>query len=152
MTEELAHKCMRRAAWLFLIGLVTGAWAGIVMTNGAAINMHLDFHPKHERLVLASHLNALLGTFWLLGVAYTLPKLRLSARGLVWLCVLTTLGAYGNWLITLIASLLDVRGLAFDHDASNNAIAGLLQVGVVIPSFAAAILWVYGLSSRAESH
>ncbi len=139
---------MKRAAWLFLLAMITGAWAGVVMTQGKAIGLDLPIHPRHERLVLAAHLNGLLGTFWILGVMITLDATRLSEAGRAWLKRLTLLAAYGNWLVTLIASFLDVRGLAFDSDAKNNLIAGLLQVFVVIPTLTAAALWVVGLSRK----
>jgi hypothetical protein len=148
---DLQRTLMRRAALLFLLAMVTGVWAAVVLTHGAAIGLELDFTPKFERLVLGAHLNGVLGTFWLLGAMVTLESTRFDDRGKVRFGQITTLAAYGNWAVTLLASILDVRGLSFDGTTNNKIIAGLLQVLVVIPTFIGAALWVYGLSGKRKA-
>ena len=106
----LQKALMTRAAVLFFVGMLTGIWVGVVFTRGAALMLHLDFQPKHERLALGAHLNALLGCFWLLGLSWTLPHSRLSQAWQARLVTLTTFVAYANWGVTLLASVLDVRG------------------------------------------
>jgi hypothetical protein len=136
---------MARAAVLFFLGLGTGVWAGAVLTQGRALGLTLGT-PKHERLALASHLNALLGCFWILAVAFTIEHTTLGDPGKRWLARLVTLVNYANWSITLLASILDVRGLELvSGDGRNNLVAVLLLAGVVLPGLAAAGLWAFGL-------
>lgn len=146
----LQRSLLARGAWLFFLGLLTGIWAGVVLTEGRGLGLHLG-KPVHERLALASHLNAVLGCLWIVAVALTLEHTRLSGKGKLWLARLVTLVNYANWSITLVASFLDVRGLEIiAGDAKNNGIAVLLIAGVVLPALVASGLWAWGLSgSRA---
>jgi hypothetical protein len=146
---ELQRHLLFRAALLFFVGMLTGLWAGVVLSDGRAIGMVLNWKLQFPRLVLASHLNALMGTFWLLGVAFTLEHGSFTDNGKRWLARLTLTAAYGNWAITLLASILDARGLDMAGDARNNIVAGLLQVFVVVPTLAASGMWVLGLRARA---
>lgn len=129
-------------ALLLSLGMFTGLWTGMVM-NGT-------FNVKIPHLALATHLNALLGSFWIFAVSYTVPFLRYNTKQLKVLTVLVAVPAYGNWAITLAASALGVRGLSYDSDPANNAIAFLLQVVVVLPSLLASIYWMRGFCRRAQ--
>ena len=141
---------MTRAAVLFFLAMLTGIWVGVVFTQGRALMLQLDLHPKHERLALGAHLNALFGCFWLLGVAWTLPHSRLSEQWKARLAALVSLVAYANWAVTLLASVVDARGLAFEGNPRNDAIAVLLMLGVVLPGFAASGLWAWGMLGARE--
>ena len=55
---------------------------------------------------------------------------------------------WGNWFITLAASVLGVKGLTYDEDWRNNVIATLLQLVVVLPSLVAGIYWVRGFCRK----
>jgi hypothetical protein len=135
-TERLQHRVAQVGAWLFAVGLLTGLWAGVVLTGTIVVPI--------PRLALAAHLNGLLGGLWLIAVAATLERMRYGLTGRRRLAALTALAAWANWLITLIASGLGVRGLAYTGDARNDAIAVLLQLFVVVPSLLAACAWAYG--------
>ncbi|MBS2021026.1 MAG: hypothetical protein JST92_01350 [Deltaproteobacteria bacterium] len=138
-----ARRLRARAALLFFLGLLTGIWVGVVFTEGRALSFHLDFHPKFPRLALGAHLNALLGCFWMIAVASTLERMADGARK--WVVRLTTLVAYANWFVTLIASMIDERGLAFDANPRNDLVAVLLMLGVVLPGLTAAGVWAWSL-------
>ena len=141
----LQRALMARGAVLFFLGLLTGVWAGAVLTQGRALGLTLGT-PHYERLALASHLNGLLGCFWILAVALTIEHTSLGVGAKLWLARLVTLVNYANWSITLLASILDVRGLELvSGDPKNNAVAVLLLAGVVLPGLAAAALWAWGL-------
>ena len=127
-------------AWLFAVGMVTGLWAAAVLTEKVTVAI--------PRLALAAHLNALLGGLWLIAVASTLDLLRYGTTGRVRLAWLVTVPAWGNWLITLIASVLGVTGLEYTRDTANNAIAALLHSLVVLPSLVGASAWAWGLGGR----
>ena len=135
-TERLQHQVARAGAWLFAIGLATGLWAGVVLTEKVVVPI--------PRLALAAHLNGLLGGLWLIAVGATLDRMRYGLAGRRRLAVLIGLATWANWLITLIASVLGVRGLEYTGDVRNNAIAALLQLFVVVPSLVAAFAWAYG--------
>jgi len=142
--SPLPRALMSRAALLFFLGMVTGLWAGVVLSHGRAIG--IDLPPlQHERLALGAHLNALLGAFWLLALASTVEHTRFGDVGRRRLAQAVTVACFGNWAITLLASLLDVRGLDFGGGPRNQAIAGLLQALVVLPSLAASAAWAVGL-------
>jgi (hydroxyamino)benzene mutase len=127
---------MRAGAWLFAIGLLTGLWSAAVLTEKVVVAI--------PRLALAAHLNGIVGGLWLIAVAVTLDRLRYGLAGRHRLALLVIVATWGNWLITLIASGLGVRGLEYTADARNNAIAVLLQVFVVLPSLVAGIAWAWG--------
>lgn len=140
--ELLRRRLVRLGAWLFVIGLITGLWAAAVLTEQVKVPI--------PRLALAAHLNGLLGGLWLIAVASTLDLLRYGDRGLRRLAWLVTTAAWGNWLITLVASVLGVRGLEYTNDPANNAVAALLQAFVVLPSLLGAGAWAVGLRPRGE--
>ena len=127
-------------AWLFAVGMVTGLWVAAVLTEKVTVSI--------PRLALAAHLNGLLGGLWLIAVASTLDMLRYGATGRLRLAWLVTVPAWGNWLITLIASVLGVTGLEYTRDTANNAIAALLHSLVVLPSLVGATAWAWGLGGR----
>lgn len=121
------------------IGLVTGGFVSAAMTG------KVDADPG---AALASHLNALLGCFWMVAVAYSMPMLRYSERGLTRLAWLTTVPNYANWAVTVLKSFLKVKGIDFAHEGKNDTVFGLLTAFVVIPSLVAAGAWVYGFFGK----
>ncbi len=143
MTHELLRRRLARlGAWLFVIGLITGLWAAAVLTEQVKVPI--------PRLALAAHLNGLLGGLWLIAVASTVDLLRYGERGLRRLAWLVSIAAWSNWLITLVASVLGVRGLEYTNDPANNAVAALLQAFVVLPSLLGAGAWAVGMRPRGE--
>jgi hypothetical protein len=135
-TQHLQHRVMRAGAWLFAIGLATGLWAAVVLTGKVVV--------AFPRLALAAHLNGILGGLWLVAVAVTLDRQRYGLTGRSRVALLVVLATWSNWLLTLIASALGVRGLEYTADARNNAIAGLLDFFVVLPALVAAFAWAWG--------
>jgi hydroxylaminobenzene mutase len=128
----------RASAWLVVLGLVTGALVSFAMTKKI---------PADDHAMLASHLNALLGAFLMLGVAWSLPMVRWSERGQRRIAIALVVANYGNWIITLIKSFLRVSGVDRTGDGKNDAIFAALMVFVIVPSLAATIAWALGLTS-----
>lgn len=124
------------AALLFFIGGLNG-----ILVSGAMTGT-LDANPD---FMLAAHLNALLGCFWLLGVAWTLPRVRLGTTGVIWLCRLTMLAAWSNWLVTLVKALVKVQGIAYLGEGANDGVHTILLLTVVLPTLLASGLWAWGL-------
>lgn len=123
------------AAVLILIGLITGFLAAAAMSGQLAVDGHS---------MLAAHLNALLGSFWMVAVAWSMPMLRYGPSGqgrLSWLVIVPN---YANWFITAIKAVLQVKGVAKTGEARNDAIFFLLGAFVVLPSLAAATGWIAG--------
>lgn len=135
-TDGLQHRVARAGAWLFAVGLLTGLWAAVVLTDKVVVPI--------PRLALAAHLNGLLGGLWLIAVAATLDRLRYGLVGRRRLALVVILATWANWLITLVASGLGVRGLEYTTDPRNNAVAILLQLLVVLPSLGGAFAWAWG--------
>jgi hydroxylaminobenzene mutase len=139
--DSVQRRLAWAGAWLFAVGMVTGVWAAIVITEKITVEL--------PRLALAAHLNALLGGLWMIAVAATLDMLRYGETGRRRLAWVVTIPAWGNWLITLIASVLGVTGLEYTRgDPANNAVAALLHSLVVLPSLVGAAAWAWGLGGR----
>lgn len=136
----LQRRLAKSAASLFAIGMLTGFWSGAALAEIVKVPI--------PRLALAAHLNCLMGCFWLLGVAFTLPMLGYSDKGKERLAKLTLIPAYGNWAITLLASFLGVRGINFTGHRANDFIAVLLFAFVVGPAVAQSFTWVYGFIKK----
>ncbi|HZU99550.1 MAG TPA: hypothetical protein VFF73_22765 [Planctomycetota bacterium] len=137
-----------RGALLFFLGLLTGVWAGAVLTEGRAIFMHFQ-SPPDGKLVLVAHLNALLGCFWIVAVSLTLEATSFGDRGKTWLGRGVTLVNYANWSVTLLASFFREKGLEMiEGNAKNNVVAFLLIALVVLPGLAVAGAWAWGLLPR----
>jgi len=137
-TDTLQHRVARAGAWLFAIGLLTGVWAAVVLTGTVVVPI--------PRQALAAHLNGILGGLWLVAVAATLDRMRYGLAGRRRLALAVMVATWANWLLTLIASLLGVRGLEYTADARNNVVAVLLEVFVVVPSLLGACAWAWGFS------
>lgn len=135
-TAPVARLLARAAAWLLLLGLLTGIYVSAAMTGKV---------PADAHAALASHLNAILGAFLLLGVAVTLPLLRfgpVGQRRLAWAFIVAN---FANWLVTAVKAWLGVSGVDYTGDPANDAIFAALTLGVVLPSLLAAGGWVWGL-------
>ena len=135
-TETLQRGVGRAGAWLFVAGLLTGLWAAVVLAEKVVVPI--------PRLALAAHLNGMLGAVWLVAVAVTLDRMRYGLSGRRRLAALSVLAAWANWLVTLIASTLGVRVIEYTGDARNDVIVVLLELFVVVPSLAAAVVWAWG--------
>src|SRR5215813_5280920 len=116
----LPKQLARSGAWLFAAGMVTGLWAAVVLTGRVTVPI--------PRLALAAHLKGILGGIWQVAVAWTCPFLSYGDRGLRRLAMLVAVPAWANWLITLAASVLGVRGLEYTGHGANDTIAALLQL------------------------
>ena len=136
VVRALQRKTAAAGAGLLVLGLATGGLLAAAMTKRVDADVGA---------VVASHLNAVLGCFWLCALAFTLPMLRFGVVGTRRLVVVSVLPAYGNWLITVIKSFVHVKGVDLTGDHANDVVFAALNAVVVIPSFAAAIGWTYGL-------
>jgi hypothetical protein len=140
MRESLRRGLLRAGAWVFALGLLTGLWAGLVLTGKVRV--------AFPRLALGAHLTAMLGGLWLIAVAWSLDFLRYGPRGQRRLAWLIALSVWANWALTLVASALGVRGLEYTRDPLNNVIAALLDLFVVVPALVGAFAWAWGLGGR----
>jgi hydroxylaminobenzene mutase len=134
-----ARQLTLNATVLMAIGLLTGIFVSAAMTGKV---------PADSHAALASHLNALLGCFWMVAVAFSMPMLRYGDKGLTRLAWLTTVPNYSNWIITAFKAFLKVAGVDATGDGKNDLVFGLLTAFVVLPSFAAAGAWVYGFFGK----
>ena len=131
--ELWSSRLVIAATSLFLVGAVTG----ILIPTAVA-----DEH-RFARL-LASHLNAIMGCFWLLGLAWTLPRLQLSDGQLKALCLMTMLSGWANWAVTLLKAFVGVAALDWGGGGANGVLWVALVFTVVLPTLGAAVLWALG--------
>ena len=135
---QIQRSLVLSAAWLMVVGLLIGILVAAAMTG------QLNASPQS---MLAAHLNGLLGCFWLIGVAWTLPMMTYRPTILRLFMRLIILSVWANCLFTLLKAFWQVSGLAYTGDPKNNLIAGGLQVLVVLPALVGAIAWAWGLRS-----
>ena len=121
---------------LFFIGMLTGVWSDLALTGQVKV--------PQPHVALAAHVNALMGGLWVIAAAWTFDFLSYNGKQLRRLSYLVVIPAWSNWLITLIASVLGVNGLQYNHDPANNAVAFLLQVFVIVPSLIGTGFWAWG--------
>jgi hypothetical protein len=134
--SETRRSLAAAGALLFGIGMVTGLWLAAAATG--------DFPALTKQLARGAHLNGLLGGLWMIAVAWTFDFLNYENRGLRRLAWLVGLASWSNWLVTLIASFLNVNGLKYDSNLRNNVIAVLLQTTVVLPTLIGCVVWAWG--------
>src|SRR5688500_15623148 len=91
--SQPARELTRNAAVLMVLGLLTGAFVSAAMTGKVNADPHM---------ALASHLNAMLGCFWMIGVAYSMPMLHYGEVGMKRLVWLATIPNFANWIVTAI--------------------------------------------------
>ncbi len=130
-----ARRMAHAAAWLMLLGLLTGVYVSSAMTGKV---------PADPHMALAAHLNALMGCFFLLGVAWTLPMLHYGPVGQQRLAWVVIVANYANWAVTCVKAWLRVAGVDFIGEPANDAIFVTLTATVVLPALGAAGAWVYG--------
>ena len=136
-SAPVARLLARGAAWLVLLGLLTGLYVAAAMTGKISADPHV---------ALASHLSALLGAFLLLGVAVTLPLLRYGPTGqrrLAWAFIVAN---FANWWVTGVKAALHVSGLEWTGQPANDAVFVALTLAVVLPGLGGAAAWIFGLS------
>jgi (hydroxyamino)benzene mutase len=135
-TSKLSRGLVFQAAVLFVIGSFTGIYLSLAMTGKIDVD---------DKAAMAAHLNAYLGAFWMLGVAWTLQFSRLSISSMRIMTIAVALANYSNWLITFVKSALKEKGLDFVGSIENMAIHGSLILFVVIPTLVGSIMWAWGL-------
>ncbi len=134
-----ARQLTLNAAVLLALGMLTGVFVAAAMTGKVDADPHA---------ALASHLNCLLGCFWMVSVAYSMPMLRYGPKGQARLLWVTTVPNYANWIITALKAFLKVAGVDANGNGKNDFVFALLTAFVVIPSFTAAGAWVYGFFGK----
>ncbi len=133
--EQTRLRLLKLGALLLFLGMLTGLYLGAALTGKI---------PADGKIVLGAHLNAILGSFILFGLAFCLPYLRYEGTGrnrLAWAMIVAN---YANWLITGIKALLNVHGLDFTGNAANDVVFVLLTLFVVIPSLVGTFFWFRG--------
>jgi (hydroxyamino)benzene mutase len=134
--DLVAHTLIKSAAVLILCALFTGLYLSLIAMKVVTADLSM---------ALASHLNALLGAFWILSVSYSLRFCHLDTAKLNLMSRSVIIANYGNWGITLLKSHLHVAGIKLTQDMSNNIILILLSLFVVLPAFVGTVIWVRGL-------
>ena len=124
------------AASLMSVGMLTGILVAAAITKQVPANGHS---------MLAAHLNGLMGCFWLLGYAWTLPMLSYSPKMCQNIGKMINISVWANWFFTLVKAFWNVSGLEYSSDFKNNLIAGSLQLFVVLPGLIASLAWAWGL-------
>lgn len=139
-TQKLLAKS---AALLVLIAMLTGFLVASAMTG--------QLHAEAGSL-LAAHVNALAGSAWLVALGWSLPMTRFGEVGRKRMALMVIFPCFANWLVTAAKAFFFVKGVGADGNTANNVIFALLGITVVVPSVAAAGVWVYSLFGTAASN
>ena len=130
-------------ALMLLLGMIYGVYVALVMTEQA---------PGEPEMALGAHLNALLGSFWLLGMGWSLQFVVLSPRLLRLAVGLTLVGAWSNWILSALKAVSGDLAISFTGAASNDVLFGLRTILVIVPCIVGPAIWVWGLRTpRGES-
>jgi (hydroxyamino)benzene mutase len=116
-------------------GMVTGLLVAAAMTGKIGAD---------GKMVLGSHLNAILGSFILFGFALSLPQLKYGETGLSRIGWALIISNFANWLVTILKAFLHVHGIDATGQGANDAVFGLLTALVVLPSLVGIFYWVIG--------
>jgi (hydroxyamino)benzene mutase len=129
------------AASLMLTSLLTGLYAAAAMTG----KIHVDGHNA-----LAAHLTALMCTFLIGTVGWTMPMLRYAETGKRRLALVFIVSSFAAWGITAIKAAFFVEGIDVQGKLANDIVFGVLQVLVVLPMLGASVVWVLGFRAKAS--
>jgi len=127
----------RSAAWLCLLSMLVGI--PLAMADQAGLD---------RAELVGAHRNALMGVFWMVAVAWSMPLLRYGPAGqgrLTWLLILAN---WANALVPMARAWLHVDGRHFTGETANDALFLLLTLTVRLPSLVAAIGWVDGFRGQ----
>ena len=130
-SEKMQKNICLWAVIIFLLSNIVGI---------LAIPSQQDLIPSTSEKILESHLNGLLGCFWLLGIAFTFRWINLSAKSAVMLV--------GNAKIAACALLALPLISAFNTGVSAIIFFSIFIVLVVVPTIISGILWIKGLSGN----
>ena len=139
MIEQARHRLAFHGALMLFLGMVYGLYVALVMT---------DKVPGHGEIALGSHLNALMGAFWLLGMGWSLAYIKLSDSLLKWCVWMTIVGAWANWIISIFKAFTGDIAIEFTSHWSNNVLFGARALLVIIPCLLGPAIWAWGLRHR----
>ena len=138
MTLDWQKRLALSGAALFFVGGLTGILVGLSFGTDSTAS---DAPP----ILLASHLNALMGCFWLAALGWSLPMARLESGRMALVCQLSILAATANWGITLVKAFMGVHGVSYTGESGNDGIFIALTLTVVLPTLVASYFWMQGI-------
>ena len=134
--KDIQLQLVKNAALLIAFALLTGLYMSLVA---------MKIIDAEFQTVLSAHLNALLGSFWLLGVGWSLSFCQAPLEQLKQMSRLMILANWSNWFFTLIKAHLHVAGIQMTADWINNSILIALTLFVVLPALYACWIWIKSL-------
>ena len=132
----------QQAAALLVASMVVGALAAFAMTAAITAN---------AKMLLAAHVTGVIATVLLIAFAWTLPMLSFGDTGRTRLAWIFLVSSWANVIVGTGKAFFDVHGVGLTGDTANDVVYGLLNVFVVLPTFAASIGWFLGLRVKATS-
>lgn len=133
--QHIKYVHMRAGAILLFMGMVTGIFVSAAMTGKL---------PADGKMMLAAHLNAILGAFMLFGYALSVAYLKYEEKKIALIGKLLLVANYANWLITTVKGFVKVHGIDLTGNIANDMVFGALTLFVVLPALVATLLWCLG--------
>lgn len=137
--ESIKLRLMKLGAFLLFLAMLTGIYLAGALTGKI---------PADGRMVLGAHLNAIFGALILFALAFCLPHLRYSEKGLNRLALTMIVANYANWFITGIKALLHVHGIDYTGNTANDLVLAALNVFVVLPAIGGTYFWFRGFKAQ----
>lgn len=140
--EDKKRRLLWHGMFLFLLGLLTGL-------------IEPQFH--NLRMGLAAHLEGVMNGIFLVALGAVWPEVRLFPRLKIAAYWCALYGAYGNWLVTMLAAIFGTAALSPITAAGYRGQAwqeglvtfGFMSVGLTIIGGSVLVLW--GLRRAAAS-
>ena len=133
---DLQRLVVRQAAALLVASMLVGGLAAFAMTEAL---------PANPKMLLAAHVTGVIAVVLLVGFAWTVPVLSFGDAGRMRLAWLFLLSSWANVVIGTGKAFFDVHGVGLEGRPANDVVFGLLNLFVVLPTFAASIGWFLAL-------
>tara|TARA_B100000686_G_C16421778_1_gene777539 strand:+ start:249 stop:680 length:432 start_codon:yes stop_codon:yes gene_type:complete len=135
--KEITYICCI-AAILFLFSNISG----LLLLFVAA-----EFISANKAQMFNAHFNGLLGTFWLLGIAFTYNKITLNRPTKRLFLYSAILASFALVVLSIIKSIANIAS------TNDSAIISFgYMITVVIPTFISSILWITGLGRNLKKN
>jgi hypothetical protein len=140
-TAAIQRLAALHAAGMTFASLLVGCGAGLAFSGALALD---------ARMLLAAHLTGLMGAFFNVAVAWTVPMLSFSDGGRRRLVLTIVVANWANLLVGTAKTFPAVHGVGLTGNVTNNVVFGLLTSLVVLPTLVASAAWCFGLRRRSD--
>ena len=134
--EGMQRTMARHGAAMMVATLLVGGLAALSMSGSL---------PLDGKMLLSAHVTGVVGVFFVIAVAWTLPMLGYGDAGRARLALAIVLANWANLVIGTAKAGFAVHGVGLTGELANDVVFVLLNLLVVVPTLAGSIAWFWGL-------